>query len=388
MYTRPDYETARAHAGFGWSVGGSQGALRELTQTPIRDFNLDPKACADCFRRGRPLLREMFGEKVGMPGISTPAVSYGHPNCLGSELLFPEGGEVAHTHLYSSLEQGIKALQEPVDWANAGMAPFFLDFRQQLQEAFPGETVGLSFGAEGPLTTAYELRGDGFFTDIYDSPALAKKFLQVMVASTLDFLRWEVGIGGATLPNPTGNGMCDDIASFIPPQLWPEFVLPYWDQYYNGVTTGKRSAHVEDLNDRQLPYLEDIGLSSFDPSISPKLTPPILLEHSRVPFVWRLGCFHYREMDEQEVEDFVFMSAADGASGVTTVIAETMCTEAGAAKVQAFIRAGEETKTLLDSGCSREELRQRASASGREKLWEGWCGYNGPKSSRGGARVA
>ena len=56
-----DYETARREAGFTWSVGGSQGALRAVTGVPIREFNLDPSACAEAYRRGRPLLREMFG---------------------------------------------------------------------------------------------------------------------------------------------------------------------------------------------------------------------------------------------------------------------------------------------------------------------------------------
>ncbi|MEN6302981.1 MAG: hypothetical protein ABFD96_09670 [Armatimonadia bacterium] len=388
MHVVPDYDRARSQAGFGWSAGGSQGALRALTGTPIRDFNLDPDVCIDCFRRGRPLLHEMFGPDVGLPGVSTPAVSYGHPNCLGSELLFPENGEVAHTHIYGSLEQAIKALQEPVDWGSAGMAPFFLDFREKLQQAFPEEKVRLSFGAEGPLTTAYEVRGDGFFMEVHDRPELTQEFLRVLVDNTLDFLRWDAQVNERPAMNPTGSGMCDDIASFISPALFPTIVIPAWEQYYSGQTTGKRSAHVEDLNPAQLPFLETVGLSSFDPSISPKLTPRLVADHCRVPFVWRLGGFHYREMDEQEVEDFVFQSAADGASGVTTVIEEVMCTEANAAKVQAFIRAGKETKALLEQGCSREELGQRVSPAGREKLWDKWCGYNGPQSSRGGARVS
>jgi hypothetical protein len=33
-------------------------------------------------------------------------------------------------------------------------------------------------------------------------------------------------------------------------------------------------------------------------------------------------------------------------------------------------------------------MNQRVSPAGKEKLREGWCGYLGPKSSRGGARAA
>lgn len=104
---RPDYEVAREKAGFSWSASSSQGALREVSGIAIRDFNLDPSACIEAYRKGRPILREMFEGQVSLPAPATPAISYGHVNCLGSELLFPEGGEVAHTHVYGSLQEGI-----------------------------------------------------------------------------------------------------------------------------------------------------------------------------------------------------------------------------------------------------------------------------------------
>jgi hypothetical protein len=91
---RPDYDTLRREAGFTWQVSSCDLALMEIAGIPIRQFNLDPAACAEAYRRGRPLLREMFGEEVALPGVATPPVSYGHVNGLGSELVFPEGGEV------------------------------------------------------------------------------------------------------------------------------------------------------------------------------------------------------------------------------------------------------------------------------------------------------
>lgn len=386
MTWRPDYLTARKEAGFGWSVGSGQGALRLVTGTPIREFNLNPDVCIDAYRRGRPMLREMFGEEVSLPGPCTPAVSYGHVNCLGSELLFPEGGEVAHTHIYSSLEEGLRALQRPVDFAAAGMAPFYLGFRERMREAFPGETVGFGFGDEGPITTGYELRGEGFFTDILDNPPLAREFLCAVVESVLAFHRWFCSLDNRPPVNPDGGGMCDDLASVVPPRVFRDMVLPFWEQYYAGITTGRRSAHVEDLRAEQLPFLEEIGLSSYDPSISPRLNPQIIAEHCRVPFYWRLGCFHCWEMSCLDVEDFVFQATADGASGVTLVVAEPLCNNEGVAKVHAFVRAAKEAKRMMDAGASRYQVGQRVSPEGKEKLWDCWCGYLSPKSSRGGWR--
>jgi hypothetical protein len=386
MPDRPDYTTARANAKFGWSVAGTQGALRELTATPIREFNLDPGACIEAYRRGRPLLRERFGDDVGLPGVSTPAVSYGHPNTLGAELLFPEGGEVGVKPLYGSLAEGIEALNQPVDFLAQGMAPFFMGFREKLRTAFPGEAVGLSFGAEGPITTAYELRGQSFYMDVLDDLPLAVRFLEAAVDSVRRYHEALCALDGRPAVNPNSGGMCDDCASFIPPRLWSAVVLPAWERYYQGMTTGRRSAHVESLNAEHLPFLEDIGLCHFDPSISPRLTPPIIATHCRVPFLWRLGSFHYSEMSVQEVEDFVYQSAADGASSVVTYVAEGMCNDDGVAKVHAFIRAGKEAKRLVAEGCSREEIGQIVSAEGKQKLWEGWCGYLSPESTRGGKR--
>jgi hypothetical protein len=384
MAARPDYSAAREQAGFTYSASSSQGALREITGTPIREFNLDPGPCIEAYRRGRPMIREMFGEGVSLPGVTTPAISYGHVNCLGSELLFPEGGEVAQTHIYDSLEQGLEALRQPVDFAATGMAPFYLEFRERMQEAFPGEPVGFSFGLEGPITTAYEVRGDGFFTDIFDGLDLVQEFMQALTDSILGFHRVICAVHDRPVINPNGAGMCDDLSSFVPPRLFPNVVLPYWDQYYSGMTTGRRTAHVEDLRAEQLPFLEEIGLTWYDPSISPKLNPQIIAANCRVPFAWRLGSFHYREMTCRDVEDFVFQAAADGASAVTTNVAETMCNSEGVAKVHAFIGAAKEAKRLVADGCSRGEIGQRVSAEGKQKLWDAWCGYASALSSRGG----
>lgn len=382
---RPDYSTLRDDSTFGWSVSATQGALREITGTPIREFNLDPAACIHAWREGRPAIAEMFGPDVRLPAPATPAVSYGHVNCLGSELLFPEGGEVAHTHVYESLEEGIEALKQPVDFATAGMAPFYLDFQQQMRAAFPDETVSLGFGAEGPITTAYELRGEGFFTDIFDDPEGVAEFLRLTVDSIVQYAGWRARANDLPFPNPTGGGMVDDLSSFIPPRKFREVVLPAWERYYRGITTGRRSAHVEDLRAEQLIFLEEIGLWSYDPSVSPRLTPPIIVANCRVPFGWRLVNFHLREMSVQDVEDFVYLSCADGASGTFTHVCDGMCNAESLEQVQAFIRAGKEAQRLVSEGCSPEEIRRLVSPGNREGFWERWCGYLGPESSRGGA---
>lgn len=370
---RPDYDRLRERAGFHWFVGSSVYALLELTGTPLGAYNLDPAICIEVYRKGRPLFRDLFPDPaIPMPRLHTPAVSYGHVNCLGAELRFPEAGEVGVAHLFDSVEDAVAALAAPCDFSRTGMAPFFLEFQECLRQAFPDETVGFSFGLEGPITTAWELCGEQFFVEVMNRPELACALLDRVGQSTDEYWRFYAGQNGVPVINPNGGGMCDDLASMIPPRLFPTVVLPAWDRFFRGRTTGTRSAHIEDLRPAQLPFLEDIGLSSFDPSISPKLSPPLIRDGCRVPFGWRLGSFHYLTMTGDDVRDWVFQAAADGASQVFTHIEALLCRPPQVEKVGAFMEAAREVEKVLGAGGTRSELAQYVSPAGQKRFWGLW----------------
>ena len=304
MSTWPDYEKLRAQTPYSWFVGSAYNALLQLTGIPIKEFNLNPAAGIEVYRKGRLLLRDLAGPEVALPGLATPPVSYGHIHALGAELIFPEDGEVNHSTLCNTLEEGVEILKKPVDYAKVGMFPFYLDYREKMKAAFPNENVHLSMGYEGPITTAYTLRRDDFFYDPHDNPELTKEFLRLIIVSLLDYCRFWAKVNGRPEIEPESAGMCDDIASMISPAMWPDFVIPYVNQFFEGRTTGMRNAHIEDLRPEHLHLLEDIGLVYFDPSISPKISPKDLNANCRVPFGWRLGSFHYDSMDCQDVQDF------------------------------------------------------------------------------------
>ncbi|MBN1352699.1 hypothetical protein JXJ21_25145 [candidate division KSB1 bacterium] len=372
MFKKPDYTVLISETKFRWQVGSAYTALLDITGIPIKEFNLDPAVGIELYRKGRRLLREMFGPDIGLPGVSTPPISYGHVNGLGAELIFPEDGEVNHSTLCGTLKQGIEILKKPVIFETAGMAPFYLEYRRKMQAAFPDEPVGFGYGYEGPMTTAYTLRRDAIFYDPFDNPELTKEFLRLTVESIIEFVRFQAKVMNRPAIDPIGSGMCDDLSSMFSPGMWHEFVLPYIHQYYEGKTTGIRSAHIEDLRPDHLPFLEDIGLVYFDPSISPKINPAIIRDRCRVPFGWRLGSFHYHNMTCQDVQDFVFQAVADGACRVFTYVGATMCNDRTAQKVHAFIDAAREAERMLNHGASLEAVRANVSAAGRKKFWEHW----------------
>lgn len=379
MPHRPNYDTARQEAGFGWWAAVGVSAYRELAGAPLGRFNLEPAACIEVYRAGRQRARELFGDTVSYAGPATPPVSYGHLSCLGGKLLFPEDGEVNFEPLYGSLEEGIAALGQPVDFARAGLAPFYLDFREELRAAFPGEKVGFSFGPEGPVTTAWELRGHGFFTDLLDRPALVDEYLRLVTASVVAYGDFYYPQNGGQAVSPRGCGMCDDVASMVPPRLWRDLVLPHWEAYYQGRTTGRRHAHVEDLRPEQLPLLEEIGLDDYDPSVSPRLNPRIIYERCRVPFAWRLPGFIYRDLSATDVEDFVYQAAAEGASSVFTSVEACMCNPADADKVRAFAAAAQRVEELLAGGAERREVGELVTPGNRERFF----GYRGEGGTQG-----
>jgi hypothetical protein len=374
---KPDYQKLRQQKQFDWFVGFSGNALWALADIPIKDFYTNPTACIEAYRKGRPLLGELFGPDVPLASVSTPMLKYGHLNTLGAKINFPEGGEPHHEFLFDSPQEAIKHLSRlvGVDFATAGLTPFYLDFRRKMQDAFPNERVYFGWQWEGPVTTAWGLLGESFMYDLFDKPDVLRRFMQLATASMVEFCRFFCKVEDTTVldSEPDHGRLCDDIAAMVPARMWEDFVLPFWDMYYNGPAPD-RIVHCEDMVAEQLPYLEKISLVDYDPGISPKLNPKIINSATKVPFGWRLGGFHYSSMTCRDVEDFVYQAVADGASYVFTYIEAVLCQNSDAEKVRAFIAAAKQAKKLLDDGASREEISQRVSPAGRKKFWAHWLG--------------
>ena len=370
---KPNYETLRGETPFSWYVGSGHYALLSLvTDISLYDINMDPKAMIDLYRRGMPKFENIFDHRVARPGYTTPPISYAHINGLGVDLVFPKFGEVNYERTGWSLEELIGVLKSPVNWSEQGKIPFYIDYQHQMQEAFPDKRVALGLGYEGPMTTAYELLDSAVFTSPYDDPEQFKYFLELMTASIVDFARFRKSLEDKPQIDASGMGMCDDVASMFAPEMWDEFVIPYMHQFYEGLTTGARTAHIEDLRPEHLHYLEALGLVRFDPSISAKISPIDLRERCRVPFGWRMGNFHYATLDEKDVHDWVFKAAADGASYVFTHVSNRMLDSATIAKVYAFMEAATSVESMMESGATRADLLAEVSPEGKERFWRTW----------------
>jgi hypothetical protein len=319
----------------------------------------DVDAIVEAFTAGEPKARALFGPDVQYGGPGWAGISYGHVNCLGSSLVFPKESEVSHTPIYGSPDQGIKGLQREVDWANAGQMPFYLGLWEKLRKAFPDRDVRFGgFGYEGPITTAWELRGHGFFLDVHDDPERCKEYLYLVTKSVVDYAAFVRSLNGQPAFVSTRIGLYDDVSSLLHPEMWPDMVLPFQEQFFTSQTSGPRHAHIENLTPDHLPHLDTLDLDSFDPSVVFRIQPSDVRDQCHVPFLWRLNSMQVRDYSLAQVRRFVFQSVADGASGVFISVARTMTGQEDAAKVRAFIDAARQTEKLLADGCPRQQLHE------------------------------
>ncbi|MBN2301388.1 MAG: hypothetical protein JXN60_02600 [Lentisphaerae bacterium] len=364
----------RSERAFDYFIGAGCDCFAGLMNVNIKNVFLDPGVGIEIHQKGRDLVQSLLGEDIPiiMP-ICTPVIKYGHANCLGVDLKFPDAGQVGIKSHFTEYEQAIEFMGEKVDFASAGMTPFYLDYYDRMKKAFPDEKIHWGWQWEGPVTTAWELAGDRFMYDLYDQPVLLKEFMCAVTESIVDYCEFFREVEGTDVldPEPDHGRVCDDIAAMLPPEMWPAYVLPYWRMYFEGPVS-EAKVHCEDMKSKHLKYLDEAGIVDYDSGISPKLNPKMIRENTSAPFGWRLGSFHYDSMTARDVSDFVFQAVADGASYVFTFMDAIMCKPETLAKVRVFHHAAEKAKQMLQSGKTLDDVADMVSPDGRRKFWDHW----------------
>jgi uroporphyrinogen-III decarboxylase len=122
------------------------------------------------------------------------------------------------------LTQGMTYLERPVDMM------------------FFGQSI------HGIFTKAAEIRGlDQICLDLCDDPGFVRKLLEVVTEKTVARVRaWEKLNTGKTdnLPTAGGFGIADDSLQMISARQYDEFVLPFHEQLFSALTTGRRTIHL------------------------------------------------------------------------------------------------------------------------------------------------
>lgn len=203
--------------------------------------------------------------------------AYSHVASLGCEIIFPENSEPKPLPLLKNTLD-IDNLHEPQDYLASPVIKKKLASLEKLLEKVPNTWKSIGHLYEGPITTAMLLMGESFLTLPYDDPKKAHKLLRFCAKSALNYayaIREKLNIP----IDPGTVGIPDDFAGMLPPFLFEEFVLPYWEVLYSGMKATERHLHSELLRPDHLPLLKKTKIDLYDPGADQYVTPEILRDY-------------------------------------------------------------------------------------------------------------
>ena len=289
----------------------------------IGEYYTQPSVFKKAWESSQRMLNEMFGgvmEYISPTGISCPPLSYGHLGCIGAKIRYPENSDPNMTQMVDSVGEGIKWLKRSWDFSKSDIFKLYDAYHQKIQEDFPDKKIPFGgLGKEGPITSAVLMRGQDFYVDMYENPEESKEFLRLLTDSIIEFEKFTRRINNITATDNMGVGIADDFAGFLAPSMLDEFVVPYWNRLYEGLTvTGPRSLHCEGMSRAHLPCLAKCGISYFQPSVSPLLTCSMLAKDLDIAYDWLLPSFELANMDSVQIEKWVDDTVATGVHLIRT----------------------------------------------------------------------
>ncbi len=284
----------------------SESCMAQLAGVALHDTHFDADAIFKVYDRIRPLADELG---VPAPKPRLAGFAYSHLAALGARIVFAEDGEPNVEPMIHAPED-IDRLRPPSDYLAVPLVKNRLRLAAELGRRNP-EALGTYIGHynEGPLTTAGLLIGPDFFTLLYDDPARAHKLLQFSTETALQFGRALHRHWFGDAPAKT-RGLADDFAGMLPPAMFSEFVVPYWNMYYEGQPAGPRSLHSELLREDHLPYLGAAQIAAFDPGADQYLAPELLQSKCSCPFKILIKTWEVNNMTAGELERFYRRIAA------------------------------------------------------------------------------
>ena len=308
------------------------------------DFYMDGEKCAEAWKSANAAIRECYGDAVPVRKPGAAPLSYGHLISIGAPYRLPRDSEPNISPFARDIGEGIEILKAArgIDFCKAEMCRHTMEVNRLLRDRFPEENIPLlsGYGYEGVITSAVLMRGQDFFLDLYDEPEKTHEFLHLLNESIIDFCFLLRRMEGLPPVSDFGSYLCDDFAALIPPKLWDEFVVPYWDRCYAARGTGAyRFLHCEGLSPEQLPYLPHAKITRFQPSVSEKLTLKDMSVNPEIPFDWLLYAWKLTEKTDAQIQAWVDEAIQGGAFKIRTQIGRYAFETGKQDKALAFMRA-------------------------------------------------
>jgi len=277
----------------------AETVFAEAGGVPLDALHADVDAIIKAADAMKPIAERM-GVPAPQPRIAgfcyTPVVP------LGVKIVFPPGSQPTAFPIIEKPED-IDCLKQPEDYLKADLIQQRLKTLSALKERRPDAAGSIGHNMEGPITMAMLLMGPDFLTLPYDDPERAHRLLEFSVTAVLGYAAAiREHFGGSAKPGRVG--IPDDFAGLLPPSLFGEFVVPYWEKIYEGLEATNRFMHSELLHVEHLPFLEDAKINCFDPSADQYLTTEILQKHCPCSYTARVHAWHVRDMSIEELGDY------------------------------------------------------------------------------------
>jgi len=298
------------------------GIVPPIAGISDKEFFTDYTKCAAAWKTAKAFLTDYYKGMVNVPGPYAP-LSYGHLISIGAPVIIPEDGEPNVKPFANSIDEAIEILKVRKDkgFADNPMFEYYMEMCRYFKDYFNESRINFrGYGVQGPLTSAVLMRGLDFLYDIYDEPEKSKEFLYLLTDSIVDFIKFSRRINDAP-EIIKGGGICDDFASLIPPDMWNDFVIPYFNQEFEGVSSGGyRSMHIENLTPNHLKHLSKAKLNHFQPSVSDALTIENIKANldPSIAFDWLLYSYVVTMKTESEIQEWIDTTVQAGITSVRT----------------------------------------------------------------------
>ncbi len=311
-----------------------------------REFYMDAEACAKAWKQANGILEDYYGAMCPVRTPSAAPLSYGHLVSIGAPYTLPEDSEPNVRPFVHSIEDAVAYMREipGVDFGANDMCRHYRDVNRFLQETFPNAAIPplAGYGMEGIVTTAVLMRGQDIFVDMFEEPELTREYFGLLNQSIIDFCHWQSTVNGQPPVSTVGSYLCDDFAALVPPRLWDEFVIPYWDAYYSARATGSyRFLHCEGMSPEQLRNLKNAHITRFQPSVSEKLTLQNVKANLDIPFDWLLYAWKLCDMTDEQIVAWVDETVQTGVFKIRTQLGKYGWLCKKQEKVKVFMKAFE-----------------------------------------------
>lgn len=208
--------------------------IKSVTGVNLHEYFNDPRIMMDA-------QVETF-RKLGLQGPLYP--DYGvvaECSAMGSEIVYDDLG-FPSVHADESLEfEDVVEAAKPADPWNGSLMTRALEALEYMVAHAPADFRVENCGVVGPFTTAAQYRGiSEFCVDIYMEPELSEELISICTQTLINYCKEQQKILGKPLEHIL---VYDDTTSFLKPDNYRQFSMPYYDMLYREFPGTQRWLH-------------------------------------------------------------------------------------------------------------------------------------------------